>query len=632
MTSADQPTETFPAIREPAAPDPPVSDPAVRDPSISGPAGPAASPRRVPSPFRLRPIDVAKVVALGLGQALSLIAFALLLALVANAINAETLGPVADAAWRTTLIQLGVLVVLVVIYGCLRGWEFSVAEKVGYDVVRRLRLQMYAHLQGMTPLQVQGRSRGGLLLRFIGDLSMLRTWISRGLLGGLVALIVLVPTLLALVVLNYRIGTTLIAVLAAGAAVSLANGRPVRRATRAMRRRRSLLISNLDEQLHSLSVVQVFGRSTGEYTRLSRQNESMNRSLYRVAELRGRLRGITSGVALLSVVAVLFVGLLEVRRGTASVGLVVAALVMSRLLVTPVRTLGLAHDYWHRAQISRQKVVDFLRSSSRPLDPPELAQLQVRKGGLEFRDVTVRGALRGVTLTAEPGQLIAVTGPNGAGKSTLLKLVARLVEPTGGEILVDGQELTTTTPRSTFRKIGMVSPDLPLMRGTVRRNLLYSRPDADPAELHRVIFAAGLDGMLAELPGGLTTWVVEGGTNLSVGQRQRIALGRAMLGNPPILLLDEPTANLDVSSRATFRKVVARHHGTVLLITHDPDELALADQVWVLEGGQVQEVLSGEEYRDRVWLETQKSARHRSAAQQEIPEETQETQWRLVSR
>ena len=218
------------------------------------------------------------------------------------------------------------------------------AEKVGFDLVRRLRMQMYAHLQGMTPAQVQGRSRGGLLLRFIGDLSMLRTWVSRGLLAGLVALIVLVPTLAALTVLNHRIGLTLVAVLACGAAVSLLSGRPVRRATRSMRRRRSLLISNLDEQLHSLSVVQVFGRSSGEYTRLSRQNESMNRSLYRVAELRGRLRGITAAAALLSIVAVLFVGLVEVRNGTASVGLVVAALVMTRLLVTPVRTLGLAHD------------------------------------------------------------------------------------------------------------------------------------------------------------------------------------------------------------------------------------------------------------------------------------------------
>lgn len=563
-------------------------------------------------PFRLRRRDVATVIALGLGQAAALVAFSLLLIVVVQTIGGETLGPVADAAWRTTLLQIAALAGVVTLYGLLRGWEFTLAEKIGYDLVRRLRMRMYAHLQGMTPLQVQGRSRGGLLLRFIGDLSMLRTWLSRGLLAGAVAVIVLVPTLVTLSVLNYRIGLTLVAVLAAGAAVSLASGRAVRRSTQTMRRRRSLLISNLDEQLHSLSVVQVFGRSGGEYTRLSRQNESLNRSLYRVAELRGRLRAISSAVALLSVVAVLFVGLIEVRRGTATTGLVVAALLMSRLLTTPVRTLGLAHDYWHRAQISQKKVQEFLRSSSRPLDPPELEKLRVRKGGIEFRDVTVPGALTGVTLTAEPGQLIAVTGANGAGKSTLLKLVARLVEPSGGEIHVDGQDLLTTTPRSTFRKIGMVSPDLPLMRGTVRRNLTYSRPDADAEELARVIYAAGLDGLLAQLPDGLATWVVEDGRNLSVGQRQRIALGRALLGNPPILLLDEPTANLDPEARASFRDIVARHHGTVLLATNDPDEVALADQVWYLDGGRVGQAQSGEEYRDQLWLQSQERTRNGS--------------------
>ena len=162
---------------------------------------------------------------------------------------------------------------MAILHGGLRAWEFSLSEKIGYEVVQRLRMQMYQHLQGMTPRQVQNRSRGGLILRFIGDLSMLRTWISRGLLGGAVALIILLPAVTAMVVLNHRLGLVLIAVLAAGAAVSLASGHAMRRATRTMRRRRSLLISNLDEQINALPVVQVFGRSWGEYTRLSRQND-----------------------------------------------------------------------------------------------------------------------------------------------------------------------------------------------------------------------------------------------------------------------------------------------------------------------------------------------------------------------
>lgn len=559
-------------------------------------------------PFRLPRLGVAAVILLGAGQAVTLIAFMLLVAALANTVGGPISGTEGDAAWRVSMIQLGILVAVALVHGSLRAWEFSVSEKIGYDLVQQLRMRLYGHLQGMTPRQVQHRSRGGLILRMIGDLSMLRTWISRGLLAGTVALIILLPTLTVLVVLNYRIGLVLISVLAAGAAVSLASGRAMRRATRTMRRRRSLLISNLDEQVNALPVVQVFGRAGGEHSRLSRQNDSLTRSLYRVAELRGRLRGIASVTALLAVVAVLGVGLLEIRRGTADVGLVVAAVVASRLLTTPVRTLGLAHDYWHRSQVSRQKVVEFLRSSSRGLDPAGHEQLRVRKGGIEFRDVRVDGALEGITATAEPGQLVAVTGPSGAGKSTLLGLLARLVEPTAGEVLVDGQVLAMTTPRSTFRKIGMVSPDLPLMRGTVRRNLTYSRPDADSAELSRIVYASGLNDLISDLPGGLTTRVVEGGRNLAMGQRQRIALARALLGNPPILLLDEPSANLDPAAKEDFRRMVTRHHGTVLLATNDPAEVALADQVWVLDRGRVTETLTGAEYRDRMWWESQKEA------------------------
>jgi ABC-type multidrug transport system fused ATPase/permease subunit len=558
-------------------------------------------------PFRLRRMDIVKVVALGLGQAATLVAFLLLILSAVNALEPALAGE-SPLDRLTDLQRLGGLVLAAALLGVLRTLEFSLAEKAGYEVVRRVRMQMYTHLQGMSPRQFQHRARGGLVMRFTGDLSMLRMWLSRGLLGGVVALIVIVATTAVLALFNPWIALSLVAVLAGGAAVSLAGGRALRRATRTMRRRRSLLMSNVDEQLNALPVVQVFGRAGGEYTRLSRQNDSMNRSLGRVAQLRGRLRGVGSSVGLLAATAVLTVGLVELRAGRASLGLVVATVIVARQLDGPVRTLALAHDYWQRGRVSRQKLLEFLRSSTTRLDDPALASLRVRRGTVELRDVTVPGALSGVTLTAQSGQIVAVTGRSGAGKSTLLGLLARFVQPSSGQVVVDGQVLSETSPRSTYRRIGMVSADLPLMRGTVRRNITYRNPGATGEEIRRVVLATGLDEVLEELPEGITTWVVEGGRNLSAGQRQRIALARALLGNPEILLLDEPTAGLDPLSKQAVLDVVRHHHGTVLLVTHDADEIALADQVWRLERGQVAEVLSGEEHRDRLWLSSQKGA------------------------
>jgi ABC-type multidrug transport system fused ATPase/permease subunit len=197
--------------------------------------------------------------------------------------------------------------------------------------------------------------------------------------------------------------------------------------------------------------------------------------------------------------------------------------------------------------------------------------------------------------------LVGITGPSGSGKSSLLGLVARLVDPDDGEILVDGQPLSETSQLSTSRNIGMAGPDLPLLRGSIRRNVTYRSRGAAEHEVERVMALTGLSTMLDSLGSGADAWVTEGGRNLSAGQRQRIALARALLGNPTILLLDEPAGQLGPEEREEFRRIVARHRGTTLLVTHDVTELALADQVWVMEQGRLVEMTSGADYADRAW-------------------------------
>jgi ATP-binding cassette, subfamily B, bacterial len=435
---------------------------------------------------------------------------------------------------------------------------------------------------------------------------MTRTWVSRGVLGGFAAAMALGGAMIGLAVLNLWMTLGIIGVLLAGAAASLAAGQAMRRATRTMRRRRSLVMSNLDEQMNTLSIIQISGRTSGEYARLDRQNDTLTRALIRVARLRGYLRGIAVASTMLAVAAVLLTGLFEVRRGGATVGTVVAFAIVVRQLAGPIRRLGLAHDYWHRAQVSQQKILEFLHSSSRDLDDPLDKPLRVRKGAIEFHDVCVDGALSNIDLSIPGEQFVAITGPGGAGKSTLLGLIARTIDPDRGSIVIDGQPLDYTTLRSIARWIGAVGPDLPLTRGTVRRNLTYAMPDAADDEVRRVLAVTGMDDLLDDLPNGLDTWVTEGGRNLSLSQRQRVALGRAIMGAPPILLLDEPTHGLDENGRDRLLQMLSRHRGTVLLASHDPRELALADTVIVLEDGRVVAEVPGAEFRDRLWLAEQK--------------------------
>jgi heme ABC exporter ATP-binding subunit CcmA len=210
-----------------------------------------------------------------------------------------------------------------------------------------------------------------------------------------------------------------------------------------------------------------------------------------------------------------------------------------------------------------------------------------------------RTALDGVTVSVPDGSTLVVFGPNGAGKSTLLRVLATLLRPQGGTARVLGGELQRDGWKVRGR-IGLLGHEPLLHRDlTARENLRFH------ARLHGVAFER-IDELLEQV--GLQLRSDEPIRELSRGMVQRVAACRAVLHEPDVLLLDEPTANLDPDSRAAVRSVLARHHGTVLMATNDPDDLALADQVWTLEDGRVQQTQSGEDYRDRMWLESQKGA------------------------
>lgn len=480
----------------------------------------------------------------------------------------------------------------------LRYLEFVVTEKIGFNMVRRLRMAIYAHMSGMAPRQIQHRSRGSLILRLTGDLTMLRTWVSRGIARSTVGGIVATTCACALVIISPLLAATAGVVFALGFVISYLQGLAMGRATRRVRRRRSLLTSNVDEQVNALSVIQMFSRTKGEYARLSRQNDALTDALILEARIRGGLRASSAGTGWAAMLAVLTVGALTMPSGV-EIGTIAAALTAVRYLSGAVQSLAYAHEYWRRAEVSRAKIVDFFNSSSRDLEEPWQARIGLGLTDIELRNVSVEGAVHDVSATIGKGRRIAIVGPAGAGKSTLLALIARMVEPDAGEILLGGRPMRDFTHLSTFRTIGMVSPDLPLLRGSVRRNLTYRKSTTPVSDLAWAAAATQLDQLLKDLPDGLDTWITEGGANLSVGQRQHLALARAVFGNPPILLLDEPTANLDPAGRHIVWDVIARHKGTIVMVTHDAREAAMADEVWLMREGRLVRSLSGEDYRNQ---------------------------------
>lgn len=490
---------------------------------------------------------------------------------------------------RVIALVMG-LVVTAACIGWLRMRERIDAEYMGQHYASEVRILLYDCLSSLTPRTLQKRSRGGVSLRFVGDMTSLRRWVSMGLARVTVAGVSTVSALLILGVINWQLTLTVTVSLVLGAWVTYLFGKRMRAAALESRRRLANLAANVNEKVTSIAVVQVFGQVDREREHIIRQGKYLQDSMVARARVAGQILGVTEFSVAMTSATTLLAGVFAVAAGTASVGSVIAAISIVGILLPPLRDLGRVQEYWHGACIAREKIKEFLDSPSLVTQVTNAPDLTVREGRLEFNAVSVTGGLNQFSGTIEPGAVVAVVGPNGAGKSTLLALAARLIDPQTGKVLLDGQNLAEHSLDSVRHAIGMAGPDLPLLRGTIERNLRYRWRNAPNKEVARVRALCGINELLAQFPDGIKTRVTEGGLSMSVGQRQRIALARALLGNPALLLLDEVDANLDSEANKVIDRVLAEHQGTVLMVTHHLNHIMAADVIWYLEAGRLLEV------------------------------------------
>lgn len=299
------------------------------------------------------------------------------------------------------------------------------------------------------------------------------------------------------------------------------------------------------------------------------------------------MRIVNDGATALSIAAILSLGSLEVFYNLTSSGNVVAAMAVVGFLSSAFSDLGRTHEYLQAYNVSTRKILEFMETKPLRGRSSTLPSLQVTNGEIELQQVNVRGVLRNVSGTVPGGTRVAVMGGNGAGKSTLLQVIARLVDPDGGRVLIDGQDIRRCNLASVRQAIGIVSPDLPLLKGSVRYNLLYRKPDVAEDELELIKALCGIDELLAQLPGKENFRVMEGGKNLSIGQRHKLALARALIGQPSILIVDEIDANLDQQAVEVFERVIKEFPGTVLMVSRFEQRLALAGECWYLEQGRL---------------------------------------------
>jgi ABC-type multidrug transport system fused ATPase/permease subunit len=475
----------------------------------------------------------------------------------------------------------------------LSGFWMNVA---GQRMLHSLRLALYDHFQALAVSYYDTKRTGDLLSRITGDVNQVEGMIVntsnallRQLCGVGFALYYMwgyshLLTLLVLIPVPF-IGVSLFFFT-----------RRVRLVYRAMREALGQLSAKLQENLSGMRVIKAFSREPIERADVEATSTVVMAANIKASRMTSLFYPAIHLVSASGSVVVLGVGATLIARGDFTIGALTAFSMYVAHFYQPISEFIRTFDSIQRALASGERIFEVLDAQPEIRDPEAPHPLAAVRGAVEFRDVSFRYAtgeevLRGVTVAAHPGQVIALVGPSGAGKTSFVNLIPRFYDVTAGAVCVDGYDVRTLAQRELRRQMAMVLQETFLFDGTVRANLRFGRLEATDAELEAAAQAANAQEFIERLPDGYDTQIGERGVKLSGGQKQRLAIARALLADPRILILDEATSSVDSTAeeqihQALERLMVGR---TTFIIAHRLSTVRAADQILVLEDGQIVE-------------------------------------------
>jgi len=481
--------------------------------------------------------------------------------------------------------------------------QTNVVGRNGERMLYTLRVKIFSQLQRLGLDFYEREMSGRIMTRMTTDVDALSTFLQTGLITMVNSVLTFIGVLIALLFIDLRLGLILFTIIPVLIAATLLFRAKSKRAYGEAREKVSAVNADLQENVAGLRTTQAYRREERNYERFGALSYS-----YRNSRLRAQryIALYFPFVQLLSTVAgalILFVAAGEVHDKTLTAGGLIAYLLYIDLLFSPIQQLSQVFDGYQQAAVGLRRIKELLR---RPTSTPQAASPRSPgrlRGRIEFRDVSFRytgqpeDALASVDLVVQPGETVALVGQTGAGKSTMVKLVARYYDVTSGSLLIDGADVRELDLAGYRQQLGVVPQEPYLFPGTVRDAIAYGRPGASDAEVEAAAREVGAIEMIARLPGGFLHEVAERGRNLSAGQRQLIALARAYLVDPAILLLDEATAALDLAAEAAVNRATARltARRTTLVVAHRLSTAARADRIVVVESGRIAESGSHQE-------------------------------------
>ena len=472
----------------------------------------------------------------------------------------------------------------------MRWWILAAAFRIETE----LRREYFAHLQRMPLAFFERTPTGDLMARAVNDIRAVQRFAGVGLMRSVHTTVMLVASVAFMLSISVRLTLWMMAILPFVTLVFLLLGREIHRRFDAVQAQFSALSTRVQEMMSGIRVVKAFAREPDQLARFQESSEEVVRANLRLARTQGALWPSIGLILGSASVVLLWQGGDAVIRGTLTLGQMVQFSYYLARLSFPMIALGWVTNLWQQGRASMDRLDEIFAETPAVADPPSPLVVDGLRGEITFRRVTVVrngvAALRDVSLVIPAGRSVAIVGPTGAGKTTLVSLIPRILDPTDGQVLLDGHDVRQLPLAALRGAIAFVPQEPFLFSDTLQANIAFGAEGrADPPQVRRAAEISQLSADAVEFPLGYDTVVGERGVTLSGGQRQRATLARAVMRDPRVLILDDALSSVDTQTEQAIlkglRSVMAAR--TSLVIAHRISTIRAADWIVVLDGGRI---------------------------------------------
>ena len=496
----------------------------------------------------------------------------------------------------TILSIIGIILGLSIIRGVLSYFQNYLAESISQEVSYDIRNMLYDHVQHMSFGFHDRHHTGALMSRAITDVDNIRMFIQMGLVRSPYFAVLLVAVVVILFVKDWQLGLVSASFMPVLVIYSGVINRKMRRVWLRVQEKMADMSTVLQENFTGIRVVKAFAAEPHEEAKFDERNRQVAEYYVQAERMRASSTSFMLFTFLMAVGLIMFFGGQRVMNGQMTLGELTEYIFYLQIMQMPVRMAGWLINSYARAASAGQRLFEILDAESPVQEAPNARSLDRPRGLVRFENVTfsydhTRRVLRGIDLEAKPGQVIALLGAPGSGKSSIVNLLPRFYDVTGGRVTIDGNDIRNVSLKSLRQNIGIVQQDVFLFTTSMRENIAYGNVEASLDEVVNAAKVAQIHDHIESLPDGYETPVGERGATLSGGQRQRMSIARAVLMDPPVLILDDSTSSVDAQTEDMIRRAMesVMEGRTTFVIAHRLSTVHRADKILVMRDGLIAE-------------------------------------------